>query len=57
MASWRRGVVLKRVQTYMASSPDVTPAQVADWKAAMAEMMKDGTYQRILQKYQFVLPK
>lgn len=56
-ATLRRGVVLKRVQAYMASSPDVTPSQVADWKAAMSDMMKDGTYERILKKYQFVLPK
>ncbi|MYM26533.1 transporter substrate-binding domain-containing protein [Duganella sp. FT135W] len=56
-AELRRGVILKRVQAYMASSPDVTPNQVADWKAAMHDMIKDGTYERILRKYQFVLPK
>jgi polar amino acid transport system substrate-binding protein len=56
-ATLRRGVVLSRVQAYLASSPDVAPDQLANWRSAMANMVKDGTYERILKKYGFELPQ
>lgn len=53
----RRGMVVSRVQAYMASSPDVAPEQMEDWRRAMAAMVRDGTYASILRKYRFQLPK
>lgn len=53
----RRGVVLQRVTVYMASSPDVDAAQAAPWKAAMDDMLRDGSYDKILRKYRFELPR
>ncbi|MYM68180.1 transporter substrate-binding domain-containing protein [Pseudoduganella sp. FT55W] len=53
----RRGVVVSRVKIYMASSPELEPALMADWRGAMDAMVRDGTYERLLKKYQYELPK
>jgi polar amino acid transport system substrate-binding protein len=53
----RRGVVVSRVKIYMASSPELDPALMADWRTAMDAMVRDGTYERLLKKYQYELPK
>lgn len=53
----RRGVVLSRVKIYMASSPDLDPALLADWRAALDAMKADGSYDRLLKKYQYESPK
>jgi polar amino acid transport system substrate-binding protein len=53
----RRGVVVMRVKIYLASSPELDPALMADWRVALDAMMRDGTYDRLLKKYQYELPK
>jgi polar amino acid transport system substrate-binding protein len=55
--SLRRGVVISRVKIYMASSPELDPALLAEWRAAMDAMVRDGAYERLLKKYQYELPK
>ncbi|MES2264965.1 MAG: transporter substrate-binding domain-containing protein [Pseudomonadota bacterium] len=55
--SLRRGVVLARVKAYLVSSRDLPPAVVAPWKAAFDEMVRDGSYEAILRKYQFETPR
>lgn len=55
--SLRRGVVVSRVKIYMASSPELDPALLAEWRAAMDAMVRDGAYERLLKKYQYELPK
>ncbi len=52
----RRGVVVRRVEAYVAGSRDLDPAIGEKWRAVFNEMVRDGTYQRLLQKYEFVLP-
>jgi polar amino acid transport system substrate-binding protein len=53
----RRGVVLARVKIYLVSSRDTDPALVAPWKAAFEDMRRDGSYDAILRRYQFELPR
>lgn len=53
----RRGVVVMRVKIYLASSPELDPALMADWRAALDAMVRDGTYSRLLRKYQYELPQ
>ena len=55
--SLRRGVVVSRVKIYMASSPELDPALLAEWRVAMDAMVRDGAYDRLLKKYQYELPK
>jgi polar amino acid transport system substrate-binding protein len=52
----RRGVVLRRVPVYLASSRDFDPEVAAGWKKAYDAMVSDGTYEKLLQQYQFERP-
>jgi polar amino acid transport system substrate-binding protein len=52
----RRGVLLKRTGVYLVGSPDLAPAVGAAWKTAFGEMIRDGSYARVLQQYGFVPP-
>ncbi|MRW94215.1 transporter substrate-binding domain-containing protein [Duganella sp. FT80W] len=56
-AKLRRGAVLSRTTIYMASAPGLDPALLADWRAALDAMKRDGSYDRLLKKYQYELPK
>jgi polar amino acid transport system substrate-binding protein len=56
-AQLRRGVVLSRTQIYMASAPGLDPALLAGWRAALEAMKRDGSYDQLLRKYQYELPK
>lgn len=52
----RRGGLLKRTGVYLVGSPDLDPAVGEAWKKAFREMIRDGSYGRILQQYGFVSP-
>lgn len=52
----RRGALLKRTSVYLVGSPDLDPAVGAAWRAAFADMGRDGSYDRILHQYGFVSP-
>lgn len=52
----RRGLVLGRVKVYLAGSLDLDPAVAAAWQAAFSSMRKDGTFELLARKYQYVAP-
>ncbi|MBA5688963.1 substrate-binding periplasmic protein [Rugamonas apoptosis] len=56
LADLRRGAVLGRVQIYLVSSRSMPAARLALWKRAFESMRRDGTYQRILNKYRYETP-
>lgn len=53
----RRGAVALKVGLYLAASRSLDKAQADKWRAALDAIKKDGTYARILQQYQYELPK
>lgn len=53
VSALRRGVVLRRLPLYLASSRDLDPAVAARWQAAFDAMRRDGTLARILREHQF----
>jgi polar amino acid transport system substrate-binding protein len=52
----RRGAVVSRVKIYLASSTDVQAERMKPWHAAFEAMLKDGSYRRLLKKYNFEEP-
>ncbi|WP_373987289.1 substrate-binding periplasmic protein [Duganella sp. BuS-21] len=52
----RRGVVLRRVPVYLASSPNFDAAVARVWSKAFETMVVDGTYDRLLLQYRFERP-
>ncbi|WP_093390391.1 substrate-binding periplasmic protein [Rugamonas rubra] len=52
----RRGVLLKRTGVYLVGSPDLDPAIGGAWKKAFDDMIRDGSYGRVLHQYGFVSP-
>jgi polar amino acid transport system substrate-binding protein len=52
----RRGVLLIRTGVYLVGSPDLDPAVGAAWKKAFGDMIRDGSYGRVLQQHGFVSP-
>ncbi len=53
----RRGVVVSRTSIYLASSLGLDPALLNDWRAALEAMKRDGSYDRLLKKYQYESPR
>ncbi len=53
----RRGLVLRRVDVFLAGSLDITPAIAQQWRAAFQTMLDDGSHARLLAQYKFVLPE
>lgn len=53
----RRGAVALKVGLYLAASKSLDKAEADKWRAAYEAIKKDGTYARILQQYQYELPK
>lgn len=52
----RRGLVLSRVGIYLAGPRDLDPSVGVAWRAAFGEMVKDGSYERLLRQYHYEAP-
>ena len=52
----RRVAQLQQFGLYLAGPVNFDPAEAAKWKRALAGMKLDGSYARILQKYNYALP-
>jgi len=50
---FRAGPVLGGLDIYLAGSPGITDETASKWKSTFDEMVRDGTYQKILNKYNF----
>lgn len=50
----RAGPVLGVIDIYLAGSPGISDETAEKWKATFDEVVRDGTYQKILNKHKFV---
>ncbi len=50
-------MVVRRVEAYVAGSRNLDPAIGEKWRAVFQQMVRDGTYARLLQQYPFVMPE
>lgn len=50
-APLREGLVLEKVEVYLAGAPDIDPAIARKWRDAFDMLRHDGGYARILQRY------
>ena len=52
-ARLRHGDVVQRIPMYLAGARDMDRAEAERWRAALAAMKQDGSYQRILRAYNY----